>query len=68
VAPRPVSRPAVDPASRQAFSRPDGVQGSFVAERVRPPKYRDEGEFNPHDDRDDPVLLEAFGRPFAEAE
>ena len=36
LAPRPVSRPQVDAASRQAFSRPDGVQGSFVAERVRP--------------------------------
>jgi S1-C subfamily serine protease len=68
LAPRPVSRPPVDPASRQTFSRPDGVQGSFVAERVRPPKYRDEGEFTPHDKPDDPVLLEAFGRPFAEAE
>jgi S1-C subfamily serine protease len=68
LAPRPVSRPAVDPASRQAFSRPDGVQGSFLAERVRPPKYRDQGEFTPHDEPADPVLLEAFGRPFAGAE
>ena len=47
LAPRPVSRPPVDPASRQAFSRPDGLQGSFVAERVRPQKYRDQAEFTP---------------------
>ncbi|MGH3595894.1 MAG: serine protease HtrA, partial [Mycobacterium sp.] len=54
--------------SRQAFSRPDGVQGSFVAERVRPQEYRDQGEFTPHDEPADPVLLEAFGRPFTGAE
>jgi S1-C subfamily serine protease len=64
LAPRPVSRPPVDAASRQAFSRPEGVQGSFVAERVRPTKYRDAGEFAPHDEPADPVLSEAFGRPF----
>ena len=28
--PRPVSRPPVDPASRRAFGRPDGVDGSFL--------------------------------------
>lgn len=64
LAPRPVSRPTVDPAARQTFSRPDGVRGSFVAERVRPPKYRDEGEFSPQNQSADPVLAEAFGRPF----
>ena len=32
LAPRPISRPPVDAASRQAFSRPDGVHGPFVAE------------------------------------
>ncbi len=68
LAPRPISRPPVDAASRQAFSRPDGLQGSFVAERVRPPKYRDAGEFTPHDEPADPVLSEAFGRPFPGAE
>src|ERR1700759_4191135 len=68
LAPRPVSRPPVDAASRQAFSRPDGVQGSFVAERVRPTKYRDSGEFPPHDEPADPVLSEAFGRPFPGAD
>jgi serine protease Do len=64
LAPRPVSRPPVDAASRQAFGRPDGVQGSFVADRVRPSKYRDSGEFTPHTQPADPVLTEAFGRPF----
>jgi S1-C subfamily serine protease len=68
LAPRPVSRPPVDAASRQAFSRPDGVQGSFVAERVRPSKYRDSGEFTPYDEPADPVLSEAFGRPFPDAD
>jgi len=64
LAPRPVSRPAVDPASRRAFGRPDGVDGSFVAEDLRPAKYRDEGEYTPRDQAPDPVLEEAFGRPF----
>ncbi|HUB58271.1 MAG TPA: trypsin-like peptidase domain-containing protein [Mycobacterium sp.] len=68
LAPRPVSRPPVDAASRQAFSRPDGVHGSFVAETVRPPKYRNDGEFTPHDEPADPVLSEAFGRPFPGAD
>ncbi len=68
LAPRPVSRPPVDAASRQAFSRPAGVQGSFVAERVRPTKYRDAGDFTPHDEPADPVLSEAFGRPFPAAD
>jgi S1-C subfamily serine protease len=63
LAPRPISRPPVDPASRQAFSRPDGLQGSFVAERVRPPKYRDQADFRPYDQPADPVLQEAFSKP-----
>jgi len=68
LAPRPISRPPVDPASRQAFGRPDGLQGSFVAERVRPAKYREQGEFT-HDDRPaDPVLQEAFSRPMGASE
>jgi S1-C subfamily serine protease len=66
--PRPISRPPVDPASRQAFGRPDGLQGSFVAERVRPQKYRDQAEFKSSDQPPDPVLEEAFGRPFGGAE
>lgn len=68
LAPRPVFRPPVDPASRQAFGRPSGVQGSFVAERVRPQKYQDQSDFTPNDQLADPVLQEAFGRPFAGAE
>ncbi|MGH3561938.1 MAG: serine protease, partial [Mycobacterium sp.] len=67
LAPRPIYRPPVDTASKQAFGRPDGVQGSFVAAGVRPPKYRDQGEFTPHDQPPDPVLKEAFGRPFSGA-
>ncbi|WP_292976837.1 trypsin-like peptidase domain-containing protein [Mycobacterium sp.] len=64
LAPRPVSRPPVDAATGQAFGRPDGVHGSFVAERVRPTKFRDSGEFTPQTAPADPVLTEAFGRPF----
>jgi S1-C subfamily serine protease len=64
LAPRPIYRPPVDPASRHAFGRPAGQQGSFVAERVRPQKFRDQSEFRPHDQPADPVLSEAFGRPF----
>jgi S1-C subfamily serine protease len=63
LAPRPISRPPVDPASSQAFGRPTGLRGSFVAERVRPPKYREQSEFTPYDPPADPVLEEAFSRP-----
>jgi S1-C subfamily serine protease len=62
--PRPVSRPPVDPASRRAFGRPDGVNGSFVGLD----RYRDQGEYTPKDQAPDPVLAEAFGRPYAEGE
>ena len=63
LAPRPVSRPAVDPAATRAFGRPSGVEGSFVAEDLRPAKFRGEVEFQPKDHPADPVLGEAFGRP-----
>jgi len=63
LAPRPISRPPVDDASRQTFSRPNGVEGSFVAENLRPQKFRDGAEFSPRDPNPDPVLGEAFGRP-----
>src|SRR6185437_13985279 len=56
----PVSRPPVDPASRRAFGRPDGVNGSFVGLD----RYRDQGEYAPKDQAPDPVLAEAFGRPY----
>ena len=62
--PRPVSRPPVDPASRRAFGRPDGVNGSFLGLD----KYRDQGEYTPKDQAPDPVLAEAFGRPYAEGD
>ncbi len=62
--PRPLSRPPVDPASRRAFGRPDGVQGSFVGLD----NYRDQGAFTPKDAPPDPVLAEAFGRPYAGGE
>jgi S1-C subfamily serine protease len=58
--PRPVSRPPVDPAAQRAFGRPDGVNGSFVGLD----RYRDQGEFTPTTKAPDPVLAEAFGRPY----
>ena len=68
LAPRPIYRPPVDFASEKAFGRPDGIDGSFVPSGVRPEKYRDQGEFTPRDLPPDPVLAEAFGRPFTGAE
>ncbi|MBV8929209.1 MAG: trypsin-like peptidase domain-containing protein [Mycobacteriaceae bacterium] len=64
LAPRPISRPPVDPASQRAFGRPDGFQGSFLGSE----KYRNQGEYTPRDAAPDPVLAEAFGRPYAAAE
>jgi S1-C subfamily serine protease len=64
LAPRPVSRPPVDPASQRAFGRPDGLDGSFLGVD----KYRDQGEYTPRDLAPDPVLAEAFGRPYAGGE
>ncbi|OBK87869.1 serine protease [Mycolicibacter heraklionensis] len=64
LAPRPVYRPPVDNASKKAFGRPDGVRGSFTPADVRPKKYREQGEFTPRDLPPDPVLKEAFSRPY----
>lgn len=64
LAPRPVSRPPVDEASRRTFARPDGVDGSFVADELRPQRFRDGSEFRPDQKPKDPVLAEAFGRPY----
>jgi S1-C subfamily serine protease len=62
--PRPVSRPPVDAASQRAFGRPSGFQGPFLgSERVL-----DQGEYTPRDANPDPVLAEAFGRPYPGAE
>ncbi len=66
--PRPISRPPVDPAASRAFGRPQGVDGSFVAEDLRPAKFRDEDVFRATDPTADPVLQEAFGRPSSAAE
>ena len=51
LAPRPISRPPVDPQASRAFGRPNGVDGSFVPEEVRPAKFRDEVEFSPRTSR-----------------
>ncbi|MDT5009949.1 MAG: hypothetical protein QOH57_1566, partial [Mycobacterium sp.] len=59
LAPRPIDRPAVDPASRQAFGRPAGFDGPFLGAD----KHRDQGEFTPRNAPPDPVLAEAFRRP-----
>ena len=64
LAPRPVSRPPVDPQSTRTFGRPGGVDGSFVAEELRPSRFRRSEVFTPSDQTSDPVLQEAFGRPF----
>ena len=59
LAPRPIDRPSVDPASRKAFGRPAGFNGSFLGSD----KHRDQGEFTPRNAPPDPVLAEAFSRP-----
>ena len=63
LAPRPVSRPPVDPAATRTFGRPRGVDGSFVAEELRPAKFRQSTEFAPTEKPSDPILQEAFIRP-----
>jgi S1-C subfamily serine protease len=64
LAPRPISRPPVDPASQRAFGRPEGIEGSFLGAE----KHRDQGEYTPRDAAPDPVLAEAFGRPYTGVE
>jgi len=64
LAPRPVSRPPVDPAATRTFGRPGGVDGSFVAEEMRPAKFRQSTEFAPTEKSSDPILQEAFSRPY----
>ena len=63
LAPRPVSRPSVDPQATRTFGRPRGVEGSFVAEELRPASLRNSEDFAPKKKTPDPVLEEAFGRP-----
>ncbi|MDR3659619.1 MAG: trypsin-like peptidase domain-containing protein [Mycobacterium sp.] len=64
LAPRPVSRVPVDPASQRAFGRPAGFTGSFLGED----QIRNQGEYTPTNQAPDPVLAEAFGRPNAAAD
>ena len=64
LAPRPISRPPVDSASRNAFGRPDGFEGSFLGSE----EHRDQGEHAPRNAAPDPVLEEAFGRPASAGE
>jgi S1-C subfamily serine protease len=68
LAPRPISRPPVDPAATRAFGRPQGVGGSFVAEELRPAQFKLQDEFKPSAKQADPVLEEAFSRPFDNAD
>ncbi|MGU3431779.1 S1C family serine protease [Actinomycetes bacterium M1A6_2h] len=56
--PRPVFRPTVDDRSARAFSRPSGVDGSFVAPAARRVSSGSIAIAPP-----DPVLEQAFGRP-----
>ena len=63
LAPRPVARPAVDPQATRAFGRPNGVRGSFIADALRPARFRRADEFEPTEKPADPVLEEAFSRP-----
>jgi S1-C subfamily serine protease len=57
-------RPPVDAVSQRAFGRPPGFAGSFQGAE----KYRDQHEYIPSDIAPDPVLAEAFGRPYVTAE
>jgi S1-C subfamily serine protease len=59
LAPRPVSRPPVDPLASRAFGRPAGTAGSFGATA----ESGAQKEFTPSSRTSDPVLAEAFGRP-----
>ncbi len=58
LAPRPVSRPPVDPEAARAFGRPEGFEGSILATD----QQRGRGEFTPTNRAPDPKLAEAFGR------
>lgn len=68
LAPRPVSRPPVDPEAVRTFGRPNGVDGSFVAENLRPARFPGTNEDAPRTKPADPVLQEAFSRPYVGGE
>jgi S1-C subfamily serine protease len=59
LAPRPVSRPPVDPVASRVFGRPPGLDGSFAGG----PSSAGDAEFTPSKQTSDPVLAEAFSRP-----
>ena len=58
LAPRPVSRPPVDPAATRVFGRPQGFSGSTIATD----EQLGRGEFTPVDHEPAPEVAEAFGR------
>jgi S1-C subfamily serine protease len=58
LAPRPISRPPVDPAATRAFGRPNGTTGSFAGSAGP----RDQAESTATNRTSDPVLAEAYGR------
>ena len=58
LAPRPVSRPPVDPTTTRAFGRPEGFTGPVLATE----EQLGRGEFTPTNQAPDPELAEAFGR------
>jgi S1-C subfamily serine protease len=58
LAPRPISRPPVDPAATRAFGRPQGSTGSFLGSGTS----GDRSGSAPTQRTADPVLAEAYGR------
>jgi S1-C subfamily serine protease len=58
LAPRPVSRPPVDPEATETFGRPTGFSGSFL----ETDQHLADREYVPTDEPPDPDLAEAFGR------
>jgi len=58
LAPRPVSRPPVDPAAARSYGRPDGFTGSILGTEEQGGR----GEFTPTNQAPDPELADAFGR------
>ena len=58
LAPRPVSRPPVEPEAAEAFGRPEGFSGSFL----EADPHLGDREYEPTDQVVDPALAEEFGR------
>jgi S1-C subfamily serine protease len=55
----------VDSQATRTFGRPKGVEGSFVADELRPSRFRRSDDFAANAKPADPVLQEAFSRPYA---